>query len=71
MSELPKIEDDEFELVPVPMSAETRAKLNTFANKVGERPIMAAAMLLEDLLEDQDFWDSVNDSNGVEPQTVQ
>jgi hypothetical protein len=69
MSDLPH-DEEEFELVPVPMSAQTRSKLNTFAHKVGEYPIMAAAMLLEDLLEDQDFWDSVDDPHGVEPKAI-
>ena len=71
MSEPKQIEEDEnVELVPVPMSPETIAALVNFARKVGEPPMIAAAMLLADLLEDEDFLDAVDDPNGVEPQIL-
>ena len=71
MSKPEQIEDDEdVELVPVPMSPETIAALVNFARKVGETPMIAAAMLLEDLLSDEEFWEAVDDPAGVEPLTA-
>jgi len=64
-------DDDGIEQVPVPMSAETRARLKAFAERIGEHPVIAAGMLLEDLLDDEDFWDAVEDPAGVEPQVLQ
>jgi hypothetical protein len=70
MSEPEQIEDEEIELVPVPMRPETRAALRRFAERIGEPPGIAAGMLFEDLLEDEDFWEAFEDSTEVEPQTL-
>ena len=70
MSDPEQIEDEDVELVPVPMSPETIAALCRFAKRIGEAPAIALGMLVEDLLEDEDFWDAVDDPNGVEPRTV-
>ena len=63
-------DDDDVELVPVPMGPETRAALRRFAERIGEPPSIAAGMLFEDLLEDEDFWEAVDDPTGIEPQTI-
>jgi hypothetical protein len=55
-------QDDGIELVPVPMGPETRARLVAFARAVGKPPAEAAGALLNDLLEDQDFWDAAADA---------
>jgi hypothetical protein len=68
MSEPEQIEDEEVELVPVPMRPETLAALVRFADRIGEAPGIALGMLVEDLLEDETFWDAVDDETGVEPQ---
>ena len=51
-------QEQDVELVPVPMSAETRRRLVAFAAAVGKRPTAAAAELLSELLQDDDFWNA-------------
>lgn len=55
-----KPEDEDVELVPVPMGRETRARLVEFAKAIDEKPIDAAGMLLDDLLRDDKFWNAAS-----------
>lgn len=63
-------DDDEIELVPVPMDRATRARLARFARLSGDRAVMAAGAILRDVLADEDFWEAAEDPTGVEPRTV-
>jgi hypothetical protein len=52
------VQENDVELVPVPMSAETRRRLVAFAAAIGKLPTQAAAELLDDLLHDDEFWNA-------------
>jgi hypothetical protein len=62
MSQYP--EEDDIELVPVPMDRETRARLVMLSHIVGDRPTKVAASLLHDLLLEDELF------NESHPQTV-
>ena len=62
MSPSPREEDD-VELVPVPMGRETRARLVRFARATGRKPQDAAAALLDDLLVE----DEIHNAPAVRP----
>jgi hypothetical protein len=55
---MPQIQEDAVELVPVPMSAETRRRLVRFAAAIGKHPTDAAAELFAELLHDDAFWNA-------------
>lgn len=51
----PQIDDEDFELVPIPMGKGTRARLRRLAEVCGERPGVLAAKLMFDLLLDDEI----------------
>jgi hypothetical protein len=60
-------EDEEVFVVPIMVGAATLRRLMDYARLLGEKPIVAAEWLLEDVLHDTQLWDSVEDLTGVEP----
>lgn len=52
MSTLPT--NDDTEIVPIPLDAETRVRLARLARFVGDHPVKVAASLLHDLLRDDE-----------------
>jgi hypothetical protein len=52
-------------LVPVLVDPTTRDRLNMLAEMTGQHQAEAAGSLLADLLDDQEFWDGVKDSRGL------
>lgn len=51
-------DDDDVELVPIPMDRETRTRLVRFAKAIGKPPVDAAGSLLSTLLVDDEFWNA-------------
>jgi hypothetical protein len=52
-------------LVPVLVDPATRDRLNMLAELTGQHQAEAAGSLLADLLDDQEFWDGVQNSAGL------
>lgn len=57
--------DDGVELVPVPMSRETRKRLVAFARAIGKPEGLAAAELFAELLNDDEFWNAARDTRAL------
>lgn len=55
-------DEDDVDVLPIPLDRETRRRLKVFAAKVGKREIEAAEELLVDLLFDDDFWNEAKDA---------
>lgn len=54
-------DDDDVELVPIPMNAHTRRLLKAYAKACGKRETETAGELLELLMNDQSFWEAAAD----------
>lgn len=48
-------DDDDLHILPIPVDAETVARLVKLADKVGKHPIDCAASLLHDLMRDDEM----------------
>ena len=53
-----EIENDDDELLAVPVSRETVRRLVRFSRAVGDDPSKVAGRLLTELLVDDDFWNA-------------
>lgn len=61
-------DDDDIELVPVPMDRHTRGRLARFCKVTGQAGAApAAGLLLKDLLRDVTFWEELIDEPNGEP----
>ncbi len=65
MSILDPFEDDDVEIVPIPMDAATRRRLVDVSREAGDRPMMVAASLLAALLREDE------DAHIIEYRTIQ
>jgi hypothetical protein len=58
-------DDDDEQIVPVPMDRATRERLVKFAKAINQQPIHAAATLLRDLLSDDEFYESAAEGGAI------
>ena len=52
--------DDDMEVVPIPLDAETISRLARFGRMTGTHPVEAARLLLRDLLADDLLWNAAD-----------
>lgn len=57
-------EDDDIEIVPIPMGAATRERLDRLSRFMGKPPLKVAESLFHDLLLDDEFFNDCSPPSG-------